>query len=435
LHVSSFDASANSWSMALPLEYTNNAVSQSSEYSSASRVGEHAAVTWLQSDGVTDSIYLSRLVSGTWSLPALVDDSANPGLHPEVAIDLNGNAIVVWRQRDSGGVFRIHARRWDNTAQSFGNVEVLSDDGDRQPRIGFDAQGNGFALWRGGGVFARRFDVTSGVWEPQVPIHTGSSGALNGEIAVNEAGDALATWVESDGTTNSVYARLYDAATTTWGAAHLLESNDNPANVDQNPTVSLVDGGGMVAWVHDNGASQDIYAARVSDGVWGSATLLETRQESPTDLVSSIDASDNATVLWVQPDGSAPSIYYTRSNSTPYYTVPANATWQAIANVLYGVDTAIAGEALQDALSNPTLTTGLHLQSPPATLTVTPAVPTYYIVQNGDTWASITLALYGASDASAAVALQSFLGNPPLTDGSWLTIPSTLNYSDEADGG
>ncbi len=433
LYVSSFDATTNSWSAALPLENSNNPVSLSSEYSSASRVGGHAAIAWLQSDGTVDSVYLSRLVSGTWSVPALIDGSANPALHPEVAIDLNGNATVVWRQRDSGGDFRIHARRWDNTLQAYGSSMQLDGDGDRQPRIAFDAQGNGFALWRGEGVFARRFDVTTGQWGPQVQIHNGPDAAWNGEIAVDEAGNALATWVENDGSVNSVYARYYDAATATWGAATLLENNNNPANIDHNPTVSLVDGSGVVAWVHDN-ASQDVYAARMSNGVWGSATLLETREEAPADLVSNIDASDNATVMWVQPDGAAPSIYAARSNSTPYYVVPAGATWQSIVNTLYGVDSVAAGEALQVAMSNPTLTAGMHLLSVPATLTVTPAVPTYYVVQGGDTWASITLALYGTSNAAAVTTLQTALGNPALTTGTWLTTPITLNYSTGSGG-
>ncbi len=435
LYVSSFDASANSWTAALPLENSNNPVAVSSEYSSASRGGEHAAIAWVQSDGVVDNVYLSRLVSGTWSVPALIDVSADPALQPEVAIDLNGNVTVVWRQRDGGGDFRIQARRWDNTVQAYGSIMELDGDGDRYPRIAFDAQGNGFALWRGDGVFARRFDVTAGLWEPQVQIHNGPGSAVNGEIAVDEAGNALVTWVESDGAVNSVYARYYDAATATWGTATLLENNSDPASIDHNPTVSLVDGSGVVAWIHENGASLDVYVARMSNGTWGSATLLDARVEPATELSSSIDASDNATVLWVQPDGAAPSIYAARSNSTPYYLVPANATWQSIANALYGINTAIAGDALETAMSNPTLTAGMHLAPVPATLTVMPAVPTYYVVQSGDTWSSITLALYGTSNAAAVTALQTALGNPALTTGTWLTTPSTLDYSVPAGGG
>jgi hypothetical protein len=222
-----------------------------------------------------------------------------------------------------------------------------------------------------------------------------------------------------------VYARYYNAGTQTWGSAVLVENLTTPASIDQNLAVSLVNGAGVVAWVQENAASMDVYATRIAAGVWGSATLLETQQESTAELAAHVDANSNATVVWVQGD----FIHQARSNGTPYYLVPAGATWRSIANTLYAVDSDAAGTALQTAMSNPTLSTGLHLLSPPATLAVTPAVPTYYIVQSGNTWASITLALYGTSQPQATAALQTVLGNPPLTVGSWLLIPSTLNYS------
>lgn len=424
LYVSNFTATSDSWTVAMLLENNNHAVSFSSENSAASKAGEHAAIAWVQSDGTANNVYLSRLVSGTWTAPALIDTGADDAEQPDVAIDANGNATVIWRQySESAGESRINARRWDNVTQAYGSVLPLDGDGDRQPHIAFDAEGNGFALW-GGGAYVRRFDITTGQWGAQVQLH-GDDGGWNGEIAVDASGDALATWVQNDGVTSSVYARYYNAGTETWGAAVVIENLSTPVSIDHNLTVSLVNGAGVVAWIQENATSSDVYAARFASGVWGSATLLETQEENTSELTSHVDASSNATVLWAQGD----FIRQARSNGTPYYVVPAGATWRSIANTLYGVDSDAAGTALQTAMSNPTLTTGLHLLSPPATLAVTPAVPTYYIVQSGDTWASVTLALYGTSHAEAATALQTFLGNPPLTVGSWLLIPSTLNYS------
>ncbi|WP_337241676.1 hypothetical protein, partial [Proteus faecis] len=78
----------------------------------------------------------------------------------------------------------------------------------------------------------------------------------------------------------------------------------------------------------------------------------------------------------------------------------------------YGIDSVPAASALQTAMSNVTLTTGLHLQPLPTTLTVTPPTPTNYVVQTGDTWQSITLALYGTNRSEAATALWDYLGRP-----------------------
>jgi hypothetical protein len=43
------------------------------------------------------------------------------------------------------------------------------------------------------------------------------------------------------------------------------------------------------------------------------------------------------------------------------FIVPAGATWQSIANTLYGVNNAAAGLALQTAMGGGTLTTGAIL--------------------------------------------------------------------------
>jgi hypothetical protein len=122
LYVSRFDIATNAWSTPQLLETTNGAVANG-ETLEISISGAQAAIAWRQLDGAVTNIYLSRLVSGTWTAPAVVDLNNQPGLHPEVAVDTNGNAIVAWRQLD--GEYRIPARRWNNTTQSFGSLMYL----------------------------------------------------------------------------------------------------------------------------------------------------------------------------------------------------------------------------------------------------------------------------------------------------------------------
>ena len=424
MYVSSFNASTSAWSTPTLLETSSQEVSLWSENSAAAKAGNYAAVAWVQLSGTENNLYLSRLVAGTWTAPALIDTVADDAEQAGVAVDANGNVTVIWRQViPADGEYRINVRRWDNTAQALGAVASIDGDGDRQPRIAFDAQGNGFALW-GGGAYARRFNVTTGTWGPQVQLHVGDIGAWNGEISVDAAGNALAAWMEHDGTTVSTYARYYDVTTQSWGGAVSLENSANPANYDKPLAVSLASGSGVVAWIQEDD-EPNIYAARLGNGVWGSATMLDSDPNRTNELAAGIDANNNATVIWTQAD----SLYRAVSNATPYYTVPAGATWRSIAATLYNVDSDAAGQALQTAMGNVTLSTGLHLQGLPSPLVVTPQVPTHYIVHSGDTWASITLALYGASATQAATALQTALGNPALTVGTMLYVPSELTYS------
>ncbi len=429
MYVSSFTASNNSWSVAQLLETNNLAVTNSGEGTASASNGEHAVVTWLQTDGSANHLYMSRLVAGTWTAPVRVDtiNAYGVGDHPEVKVDGSGNVVVVWRQRDpNDGSFRIFARRWDNNTQSFGAIVGLNGPGDRHPRLGMDAAGNAIAIWRGGAVYARRYDVTTGVWSPQFQVSGAGSAGTNGEIAVDTNGDALVTWVESDSTGNSQYARRFNASTGTWDAGVALETSSEPVDLYLETTVAFVNGNGVVAWSQSNG---DMYAARTSNGVWGAATRVENRSEAAQMAVAAMDANSNATLVWIQADGVRRSIYSARSSATPYYLVPAGATWQSLASTLYGIDSVPAATALQTAMSNVTLTTGLHLQPLPTTLTVTPPTPTNYVVQTGDTWQSITLALYGTNRSEAATALWDYLGRPTLTVGAQLLIPAELSYT------
>ncbi|SFH04549.1 YD repeat-containing protein, partial [Duganella sp. CF458] len=115
-----------------------------------------------------------------------------------------------------------------------------------------------------------------------------------------------------------------------------------------------------------------------------------------------------------------------------YYAVQAGDTWASIAAALYG--DAASVDALQAAMGNAALDAVAHLQGLPATLhyttTVAITVAPHYTVQAGDTWASIALALYGASDAEAAAALKSAMGSPELAAGTVLQpFPAKLDYA------
>ena len=108
------------------------------------------------------------------------------------------------------------------------------------------------------------------------------------------------------------------------------------------------------------------------------------------------------------------------------YVVQPGDTWASIAQALYGSSSSNAAAALETALGNPTLAAGEVLTVPSTGLV---AVAPNYTVQVGDTWASIAKVLFGTSDPNAAAALQAALGNLTLSAGEQLSgIPTSLFY-------
>ncbi|MES1192309.1 MAG: RHS repeat domain-containing protein, partial [Steroidobacter sp.] len=116
-----------------------------------------------------------------------------------------------------------------------------------------------------------------------------------------------------------------------------------------------------------------------------------------------------------------------------YYLAPSGATWQSIANDVYGINSAAAGTALQTAMGGIAVpAANTQLTGLPSTLTVdtTTTVPAYYLVPSGATWQSIANAVYGVNSTDAGTALQTAMGNPSIATGTHLTsLPSTLTVS------
>ncbi|MFC4312710.1 hypothetical protein ACFPN2_26735, partial [Steroidobacter flavus] len=195
-------------------------------------------------------------------------------------------------------------------------------------------------------------------------------------------------------------------------------------------SVAIAGNNAVVGWLQTNGTTDDLYAVTSNGGTWSTPQLIDSRSTTVTAQFAAVDMGGSAALVWEQVDGNNfRSIYQASYLSPGYYTVPAGATWQSIANALYGVNSAAAGSALQAAMGNPALITGGLLSAFPATLSFASTVPAYYTVQAGDTWASITQTIYGTSASAAISALQAHLGNPTLATGLELTVPQVLSYA------
>jgi hypothetical protein len=92
-----------------------------------------------------------RVGSGTWSTPVRVDrDDTDNVFAPNVALDSDGNAMVVWRVSDNGPtVSHLYANGYSAVANAWGTPERIKANIDSQasPQIGIDANGNGVVLY------------------------------------------------------------------------------------------------------------------------------------------------------------------------------------------------------------------------------------------------------------------------------------------------
>lgn len=223
-------------------------------FSLAVSPGGTALVLWtqLRYPAYRYGVTYVRFDGTTWSAPAFIDNNTadspgvgSPGVESyRAALLASGDGIAVYAQRTSG----VNAV-WYNrlTSGVWGTAAVLASSGARQatdPRIAFDSSGNALLVYReydvgGMQVMARKLNAGTGTWSAPEAVSAVASAITNLELAMNGSGLGVVTWTQNDAAESlqSLWAmrRMGPLLTGAWGLQRTLDN------------VALVDGGAAVA--------------------------------------------------------------------------------------------------------------------------------------------------------------------------------------------
>ncbi|HEY3421455.1 MAG TPA: NosD domain-containing protein [Methanomassiliicoccales archaeon] len=257
----------------------------------------NAVAVWGQYDGAYYSTYANRYTAGAWGAAKLIETAKGDAQIPQVAMDNNGNAIVVWVQLDNVWRLSIYASKYTN-AIGWGTTQLLetSNVDAGSPQVAMDNNGNAIVVWvQAGMIYADRY--SAGAWGTAQPIKTSTVWGSSPQVAMDNNGNAVAIWAQG----GSIYANRYSAGA--WGTAKLLNTS---AGWAMTPQVAMDNNGNAVAIWAQGGS---IYANRYSAGAWGTAKLIETGAKDAFVPQVAMDGSGNALAVWQQNDGSHLSIY------------------------------------------------------------------------------------------------------------------------------
>ena len=227
---------------------------------------------------------------------------------PKVAADGLGNATAVWVMSGHIWANRYAFRSvWSrvNSTQIENNAGTASN-----PQVAMDATGNAIAVWaQGNNIWVNRYVASTLSWEGGVQIEANDAVASNPQVTMDASGNAMVTWAQG----NDIWANRYVAGSS-WSPINAARIEVNDA-VASNPQVAMdASGNAMAVWVQGN----DIWANRYVVGKgWGPASLISSPLiEQTTEPASSpqvvMDVSGNAIAIWVQSDGTSPSIWANR---------------------------------------------------------------------------------------------------------------------------
>jgi hypothetical protein len=207
-------------------------------------------------------IFALRSLPGAWGTAKLLEHGAGDATSPQVAMDSQGNAIVVWEQTD-GTYDHVYTKRF--SAGAWGTVTSLGKDyAVYDPQVAMDNHGNIVVVWSdwsgsmsgSQAIYAKRF--SAGAWGTATLINTAAWSSVHPQVAMDSYGNAIVVMEGIDYTTGAthIYADRFTAGA--WGTAKLLEHGAGDAT---SPQVAMdSQGNAVVVWEQNDGAHQSIYS-------------------------------------------------------------------------------------------------------------------------------------------------------------------------------
>ncbi|MBN2039920.1 MAG: Ig-like domain-containing protein [Spirochaetes bacterium] len=305
----------------------------------------NAVIVWQQALGEGYQVYMSEY-RGSWLHPGTAADYINPyvvgmsDLHPQPAMDNNGNALIVWRQLNYDysryQVFISEYREsppWDHpdsTADEFSMTPGFAYD----PEVAMNGNGDAVAVWRVENISSRIYMKVyqNGTWQTAVQINNNITPALDSaylqQAVMDDNGNAVVVWQQANGSVNQIYISEYRNGT--W--SHPQDSNDNisPDGEYAYAPYAAMDNNGntIIAWRQHDGNYNRIFKSEYRGGEWTHPAdltdVISPDGKSAQDPRVVMDSNGNAVIVWEQYDDDNSSRIFMSEYRNGSWTIPAD---------------------------------------------------------------------------------------------------------------
>jgi hypothetical protein len=285
-----------------------------------------------------------RPAGGTWQTPVKLSPVEAPGsVHPSLAVDAQGDAIVTWNRAEGPGggsvqeAFRPAGGAWQAP------VDVTQGNawGDYS-QVAFDKQGDALAMWQD--PLQSAFMPAGGTWQPPSIVGSELVARPGSDFAVDGRGDAVAVWDSwTEGfLSHRVVQAAFRSAGGEWQAP--VDLSEEPHGEDwrwepYEPQVAIDEqGDAVVVWTQ--GEKGVLSASKPSGGAWQTPVDLSPPGTSDGDAQVAFDGQGNALAVWDGEDGTVQSALK-----------PAGGAWQAPVDIGHGGGPQVAFDERGDALA------------------------------------------------------------------------------------
>jgi VCBS repeat-containing protein len=206
-------------------------------------------VTWVSEnqDGTPRSVYARRFDADGMALgPEFRVNTSNSGTqdNSSVAVDANGDFVVVW-EGDGAGGYDIYGRRFDSTGMALGNefqISVSTPNG--EPAVAIADDGRFVVVWDDSvGIRARLYAANGTPVTGEFLVHS-ETYAGESAVAMDANGNFVVVWRETNGG-QDVFYRQFDSLGNPLAATKTL--NTTTTGTQTNPSVAVDSAGNFIA--------------------------------------------------------------------------------------------------------------------------------------------------------------------------------------------
>ncbi|MCI5193370.1 MAG: hypothetical protein D3915_09630 [Candidatus Electrothrix sp. AU1_5] len=252
----------------------------------------------------------------TWRPPQLIGTDDVKSQRLKIAFNAAGDIIAVWVQPNND-LGTLWGNRYDAGQgwQKAQRIETNDTAYAWSSQVAMDGAGNVILAWReddGGKIRARHYKTDRG-WQKARLIKkkpwlsfiktedTGSAGDL--QIAMNEAGNAVAVWFQSDESRSEKKLRLkYYTAGSGWdnGESSLINLGGNIMVSDLRVAIDRT-GNAVAVWQQEENGIESLWANRYEVGKgWQQPKLIENNKRTAWNHEIAADKAGNIIVVWQQ---------------------------------------------------------------------------------------------------------------------------------------
>lgn len=218
LYARRYNNSTSSWETIKNLEhYTSAALSISLDMNKDGDV----AFSWMQSNGTHTNTYTSIYdhSSNSYSNQVAVDSLDTPISKPTISINKNSDAIAAWRQKDSSGHYSVFVAKYKKSTNSWSTAKSIEDVNDYnigKLNADIDKNGNAVVIWTQKNssnifsIYANYFDANENSWSGYEALENIDYDSDLPIAKMDDSGNVIAAWVQNNSAHRAhLYSNVY----------------------------------------------------------------------------------------------------------------------------------------------------------------------------------------------------------------------------------